>query len=240
MYIQQSTGIQAGSGVTSGRVSGRESVATNPVILSQKAATSGQSGTVNLSQESKSLASSKAVYSMETADGPRDVDLDSYFKPGAHLKNGLLDPGALLLPNASNVAALQQHISQRFPEFLARHDIPEAPATIRFDQQGQLVLSQDYPYAEQLQQALKGEPEMQRMLSTVNGLSSHVAALKSLQPMHDALDQAGSDAEVKSILERFSHLLGDNVQYPEVSLAFSADGKLTVQAGSQAGSRALV
>lgn len=224
MYIQQANAIQGASGVTPGGTA----AATEQAGVARQAATSGPSGAITLSQESKSLAYSTAVYTMETGAGRRDVDLDSYFKPGGQLQDGLLDVGALLVPNAENVKALQQHISQRFPEFLADHGIPEAPEKIEFDQNGQWVLPADYAYTDQLKAALAEDDEMQRMLSTVNALSSHLAAIQALQPMHDALDQAGSEAEVKQILERFSHLLGDNASYPPVSLAFDSDGRLTM------------
>ncbi len=74
---------------------------------------------------------------------------------------------------------------------------------------------------------------MSRMLSTVNGLSSHLAALQSLQPMHDELDAATSQAEIDSILQRFSHLLNDNARYPEVGLSFSPDGQLQMTTESR-------
>ncbi|WP_315979878.1 hypothetical protein [Aliamphritea spongicola] len=50
----------------------------------------------------------------------------------------MLDTGALLMPNAENVKALQQHISQRFPDFLAANNIPEPPAKLNMTVRGKL------------------------------------------------------------------------------------------------------
>ncbi|WP_271270403.1 hypothetical protein [Aliamphritea hakodatensis] len=226
MYIQQSAVVQP-------------AVSSAPRVRSaangdRQAATSGQPEAVTVSAQGREMSASQAIYTMETGAGRKDVDLDSFFKPGSHLKDGVLDTGALLMPSAENVKALQQHISQRFPDFLAANNIPEAPEKIEFDNQGQIVLPADYPYAEQLKDALGQDQEMSRMLSTVNGLSSHLAALQSLQPMHDALDAADSQAEIDSILQRFSHLLNDNARYPEVSLSFSEDGQLQMMADNRA------
>ncbi|MBN3561401.1 hypothetical protein [Aliamphritea spongicola] len=225
MYIQQSAVVQPAV---------PSAPHTSTVANSHnQAATSGQSETVSVSAQAREISASQAVYTMETGAGRKDVDLDRFFNPGSHLKDGVLDTGALLMPNAENVKALQQHISQRFPDFLAANNIPEPPAKIEYDSQGQIVLPADYPYAEQLKEALGQDEEMSRMLSTVNGLSSHLAALQSLQPMHDELDAATSQAEIDSILQRFSHLLNDNARYPEVGLSFSPDGQLQMTTESR-------
>lgn len=225
MYIQQSALVQPASN-TSSALSASRNAEVYPAAKSDRPE-------VSFSAEGRSLAASGAVYSMETGAGRRDIDLDSFFKPGGQLSNGLLDTSSLLLPNPENVKALQDHISLRFPDFLVKHNIPEAPEKIEFDNQGQLVLPADYAYADQLREALAGDDEMRSMLSTVNGLSSHVAALQALQPMHDALDSASSQAEIDAILERFSHLLNDNARYPQISLMFSPEGELQVAADAR-------
>lgn len=169
---------------------------------------------VSLSEDAKRLSESESVYTLKTAGGDRDVDLDSYFEPKTNATGDLFDLDSLLLPSSENLLALQDHLSGILPGFLQRHDIPEMPSEIRYDGAGNPVFPADYAYADQFRQALKEEPAVAREMSTLNALSSHVAALKALEPFHEAYEQAGSQAEIDAVLEQFSHLLGENRRYP--------------------------
>jgi hypothetical protein len=75
------------------------------------------------------------------------------------------------MPIAANMAALAQ------PGFLAEDDIPLAPETIRYGNDGTLQLPDDYPYANAFKAALEDDPALARELSTVNALASHVVGL---------------------------------------------------------------
>lgn len=208
---------------------------TNPNDSGQNAAlaNSGRSASVNgntvfLTEEAKQLSESESIYTLSTAKGDKEYDLDSYFQAKPAHEGDVFDIEGLLLPNQQNVSALQDHLSKVFPDFLSRHNIPEAPESINYDSKGQIVLPADYPYADQLKQALKEEPAIAKELSTVNALASHLAAFKELEPYRQEMDKANSQAEIDAIIEKYSYLLGDNRQYPSVELSFTEEGKLTV------------
>jgi len=189
---------------------------------------------VSLSEQAKRLDESESVYTLSTGKGDKDVDLDTYFEPKPATEASILDLDGLLLPNEQNVKALQDHLSKAFPDLLSKYNIPEAPESIQYDAEGQMVLPADYPYAEQLKQALKEEPGIAKELSTVNALASHLAALKELEPYHQEMDVASSQAEIDAIIDKYSHLLTDNRNYPSVELSFTRDGQVTVQSDQKA------
>ncbi len=181
----------------------------------------------SISEEGKALSQSDHVYRMETGNGGRYVDLESFFEPKPGLQR-LDDLGQILIPSIDNVNALQDHLSIVFPEFLKEHGIPAAPESVRYGRDGDMILPTDYPYADKLKSALESSPAMENELRTLNALSSHVAALQQLEPFHYEMSQASNQAEMDAIVERYQHLLGDNRRYPEVALSFDALGKVNV------------
>jgi len=181
---------------------------------------------VSISAEGKQKSESSSVYTMHTASGSREIDLAKHFEKQDSA--GLLDFSDILLPNKDNVNALQSYISQVFPDFLARHGIAQAPETISYDNQGQMVLPADYPYAEQLKSALKQDSVMDRTLRNSYGLASQYSALASLAPMRQEADAAKNQAELNAVFDRYSHLLNDNAKYPEPTFSFSASGELSI------------
>lgn len=211
---------------------GPTNTATNVGNSSAYAATANRfddstSGNVAVSEAAKRLSQSESIYTVSTGQGDRDVDLDTFFQRQPVAEADLFDTSKLLLPNAQNIQALQDHLSKIFPDFLARHDIPEAPESIRYDQTGQLVLPADYPYADQLKQALAQEESIAYELRALNALSSHYAAIKELEPFHEAAAAATSQAELDALIEQFSHLLRDDRSYPSVELTLSSEGQVT-------------
>jgi hypothetical protein len=196
---------------------------------------SARGSDVTLSDEAKALQTSTAVYRMDTGSGTKQIDLDRYFIQSSPVNDLASGAANLLLPSSNNVLALQEHISSVFPDFLTKHGISEAPQTMLFDNQGTLVLPNDYAYKEELTAALEQHPDMLKTLKTAHALSSHVAGIQATAPMREALAQANSQAEVDIILENFSAYLGDNraQAYPEISLQFSAKGELTITADGQ-------
>lgn len=198
-------------------------------------ATSGRAkeedgNSVSISFAAQKMNESTSVYTLNTASGNRDVDLGTFFAPTNVGNADLLSMDNLLLPSQQNVAALQDHVSKVFPEFLAKNGIPEAPESIRYDHEGKMVLPADYPYADKLKSALANEPAMAKELSTVNALSSHVAALAELEPFQQEYDQAKSKAEIDAIIDKYSHLFVDNRTYPAIELNFNKTGQLSVLA----------
>jgi hypothetical protein len=75
------------------------------------------------------------------------------------------------------VEALNRHIDSQFPAFLAAHGIVSAPASIGYDEQGQMTLPADYPYADQLEEALKSDPDMEEDLRSFNSYLTTLADL---------------------------------------------------------------
>ncbi len=181
-----------------------------------------------LSALGQRVSAADDVYQMDTGKGEENLSLSTYFAGGYSTPSLSLD--GLLMPTEKNVQALQAHISKVFPDFLAANDIPEAPDSIRYDNSGNMVLPADYPYADELKAALAENPAMARELSTTNALSSHLAALKELEPFHEEYAQAQNQAEIDAIIDKYSHLLSDNRSYPEIALMFSDDGKLSITA----------
>lgn len=190
--------------------------------------------TTVLSEQAKQMNESESVYRMGTGSGDRDIDLEVYFSPKASQQTDLFDTSNLLLPSSQNVAAIQSHINEKMPSFLARNDIPEAPEFVRYDGHGNMVLPADYAYADKFKEALAEEPGLAKAMSTVNALASHVAALKELEPFHQEMEAADSEAQIKAIIDKYSHLLSDNRSYPQIELVFTTDGRLSVEADGTA------
>ncbi|PCH60612.1 MAG: hypothetical protein COC19_05670 [SAR86 cluster bacterium] len=190
---------------------------------------------VTFSQQGRALASSDSVYSMSTAGGTKSLDLSTFFSPPELDGVISLELAAqnLLLPSAANVKALQAHISSIFPGFLSANGIAEAPAYMRFDDAGQLVLPADYAYAEELKSALKDNPAMARELQTVNALASHVAAIQESEPFREEAAGAANQTELDAIIKKYSYLFNDNRTYPEIALLFTKDGTMSITADNE-------
>ena len=200
-----------------------------------QAAVQNPNSTSQISEQARNLAQSDSAYLMDTGAGKRHLDLKAYFDvQGVSTPHTLNDVGDLLTPSAHNIQVLEKHISSVFPRFLSDNKIPEAPEKISFDNSGQLVLPADYQHADKLKQALEENPAMEKLLSSTNALSSHVAALQELQPFHNAFAQANSDAERDEVLAKYRHLISNNHSYPEISLMFNKNGGLTVNADNKA------
>ena len=101
-------------------------------------------------------ASTEFTFPMDTNKGSKKINLDDYFspKPTPNKAINLLDV-PLLLPSGHNVDTLAKYSEQKVKDLMQEYNIPKPPTTIEFDQQGQLVLPQDYPYSAQLKQAFK-------------------------------------------------------------------------------------
>lgn len=83
----------------------------------------------------------------------------------------------LALPSMERVEALKRHIDGQLPAFLAAHGIAYAPSSIRYDGEGQMGLPADYPYAGQLKEALKTDPDMAADLASFNNYLNTLADL---------------------------------------------------------------
>ncbi|MBI4986993.1 MAG: hypothetical protein HZC24_17015 [Rhodocyclales bacterium] len=134
------------------------------------------------------------------------------------------------LPTQKNVDALRHHISAAMPGFLSRNGIPSAPASISYDTAGKMQLPADYAYADQFRAALAQDPALERELSTVNALASHVAELNKLIPFQKEMAAATSQSAADAIVAKYSYLFSGNHHYDSIALAFTPNGELSVTA----------
>jgi len=111
---------------------------------------------------------------MDTNKGSREMNLDDYFAPKSFSNEPVsLFDVPLLLPSAHNVDTLAKYSERKVKDLIQEYNIPKSPATIEFDQEGQLVLRQDYPYSAQLKHAFNENPQVEKALSTTAALASH-------------------------------------------------------------------
>jgi len=176
-----------------------------------------------------------ATSEMLTNKGNLKIDLDSYFS-NSPTSTGFLnvnDLPPLLMPSAQNINALTEHVSTRFEQMLADYSIPSAPEKITFDNEGKMQVPIDYPYANELNQALEENTGIGRELRTVNALSSHYVEIQERMPFIEEIGNATSKAEIDRIIAKYSHLLHDNNSYKSIALIFSKKGNLSVTADSE-------
>ena len=172
---------------------------------------------------------------LDTSDGKRLLDLNDYFTPKTGLNFN--DPHSLpplLLPSPGNIQALSTHAAAKFRQFLADSGIPAAPSKITYGSDGKAQFPSDYAYADQLKQALAGDPAMARELSTVNALTSHFVEMKKSLPFLQAYEAAGSQQEADAVVAKFSYLFNNQRPTSQIALQFSADGSMTITADGKA------
>ncbi len=172
---------------------------------------------------------------LETSKGRVGVDFEKLYsntppKPNPHLK---LEDIPLLMPNAQNIGALSDFASKKFKQLLADKKIPEAPSSITYDRHGKMLLPEDYPYAQELRQALKDNPGLDRAMHDLNAISSHFAEFQALVPLHEELAAAKSQQQIDQVIAKYSHLLSDDRDYQSISLQFSQDGTISVNANNE-------
>lgn len=190
--------------------------------------------TVNISAAAKALFSadrktdtiggSSPVAVYDTDQGPVSLNIDDYFSTTPTSPTAELPP--LLMPTQGNIDALSAHISATFPKFLSDHGIPSAPASISYDRNGEPVFPADYPYSDQLKEALAESPVMARELSTVTALSEFKALLDESLEFQKAYSQAKTQQEIEAVLEKFSDLFSGENKGPRATLNFSTEGKI--------------
>ena len=185
--------------------------------------------------EDSSETSMKPTVNMDTNQGSIAMSLDEYFLPKEPATGpiNLLDV-PLLLPTAHNVDTLANYSEQKVKALMEQYDIPTPPATIEFDQQGQMVLPPDYAYAAQLKRAFKENPQVEEALRTTAALASHYAGIMEGQPFRDEMSTARTQADRDRIVEKYSYLFDDNRPPMHIVLSFLDDGSMLV-GGKQSG-----
>jgi len=176
-----------------------------------------------------------AIATFNTSQGYKDLNIDALFSPA--------DPSAvyslqtlppLLLPSKDNIDALTKHISAKMPQFLAENNIPSAPSSISYNQNGQIQLPSDYAYTSEFMEGLENDPVMAKELSTVNALTSHYVEMQKLVPFHNEFASANSQAEIDAVIAKYSDLLSDTRQNSIITMSLSDSGRLSLFADGKA------
>jgi hypothetical protein len=191
---------------------------------------------VTLSPQARELAASQAVSQVKTAatavfntnKGDVELDIEDYFTPNHKTFSGGIDSlPPLMMPTQNNINALAKHISNTLPGLMSNYNIPIAPETIQYDNRGQLVLPNDYPYADEFTQMLDENPALAREMSTVNALSSHLAGIQRAAQFQEE-SQGMSDGEIAALMSKYTDLFDGQHSAGDFSLGFSAEGSLQV------------
>jgi hypothetical protein len=170
-----------------------------------------------------------AVFKMNTSKGDQTaINLDEYLTPGPQSTPVKLGDIPLLLPTAHNIEILSKYSQEEFKDLLAQYDIPSPPATVEFDNEGQVILPADYAYADQLKQALSENPTVENALRTTAALASHYAGIMEGQPFRDEMSTARTQADRDRIIEKYSELFDDNRPGKQIILTFLEDGNMLV------------
>ena len=186
-----------------------------------------EDGATEASDDSASATTPTA----KSLDG-QEVDLDAYYANDPKPLTGHLGLDALadkiILPTAENIEAITAHVSVRFNELLQNYGIPEAPAQITYDNEGQLQLPADYPYADQLKQALDENPGVAHELHDLSAIADQYVGMQKAFAAQEELSQAQSQAEADAILAKYADLFSHNAPDPHIALNFSDTGALTL------------
>ena len=230
-YTQQ-TAIQQLSNSTRSPAEGNSETKENSfgaiLTLTEKGKAAAES-------EAPEKAAPSAISEMVTDKGNINIDLDSYFS-NTPSTTGFLnanDLPPLLMPSEQNINALTEHASKRFKQLLEDYNIPSAPDKITFDNEGKIQMPIDYPYANELNDALEENTGVGRELRTLNAISSHAAEIQERMPFIEEMGKASSKAETDRIIAKYSHLLNDNHSYRSMALMFSDQGDVSVTANGK-------
>jgi len=196
---------------------------------------------VTLSPQARELAASQSASQGETAatavfntnKGDIELEIDEYFSPNQKAFSGGIDAlPPLIFPTENNINALAKHISNTMPGLMSDYEIPIAPKTIQYDTHGQLVLPNDYPYADEFNQMLKDNPAFAREMSTVNALSSHYAGMQRAMEFQEE-SEGMSESEIAALVSKYSDLFDGQHSAGDFSLGFTADGLLNVNVNGE-------
>ena len=95
---------------------------------------------------------------------------------------------------------------------------------MRYDSSGQLVLPDNYPYADKFKAMLNEQPALSRQLSTLNGLTSHLVELRKVEPFQREYAAANTQAEIDAVLKKYSYLFSGQRTYSMITITLSGNG----------------
>lgn len=173
----------------------------------------------------KNATSSVGEIYLDTDKGKVAMDIDAYFTPPTEPVD--LDSIPLLAPSSENIDALSRHASAKLKKLLENYDIPYAPASISYDETGQIELPGDYAYTDEFKQMLNDNPSLERELSAINALTSHFAAMQPSLEFSRAYMATSSDSERDAVIAKYSYLFSNTPHYASIALSISADGTIT-------------
>lgn len=153
---------------------------------------------------------SSNVVSLETSNGKRDIDLDTYFDKPNGDKNMSIEDVSFMLPSAETIGTLNQHAQSKLKGLMAEYGIPEGPKSITFGNAGEMIISGDYSYKDEFNAMLQENPAMEKELRTINALSSQYVGLQ----------KAASGT-------------GNSKNYADIRLDFDHNGDLTIKADDE-------
>lgn len=190
----------------------RESVSPTENTATSSTRTQDQ---VSLSKQGKDIAhvtqaqvkTTKPLYPLDTNQGEKALDINEYFTPEHSVSPIDLANTPLLMPTQRNIATLTEHSGTEFKQLLADYNIPQPPANISYGSAGQLQLPSDYPYQNELTQALDDNPSLANELRSVAALTSHYVGMRQTQNSHEiSIDFTG---------DSFMQLMFDDKAYSE-------------------------
>ena len=189
-------------------------------------------GRARLTADSSDVGSGKTE-AYDTDHGTLQLDIDAYFTPPAQT-GATFELPPLLLPSPRNIAALREHVSAAMPQFLAQHGIAAAPASIEYDNRGQMILPADYADAAAFRQALAATPALDRELRTSAALSSHLVEMNKSLAFQQEYAAASSPAAVQQVLAKYAWLFAEQRSYSTITLQFAANGQMSIAADGKA------
>jgi len=213
----------------------------DPVVSSAKSLLSPQNDRMLLEDQERSGQAGQGLYTLDTGAGKELRDLDDFYStekpkpiPGNITVRSVAD--TIMTPSANNVRALSDHVSQRMQDLLSAHNIPEAPASVKFDSEGTMVLPDDYQYADEFKAALAKDPGFEREMSDLNAITSHFVELQRLARQEN---QATAEKDKAALMEKMKaqteqkFFSVDTGRGPNTALEFDADGVLTMTENGQ-------
>lgn len=177
--------------------------------------------------------SSRTLPTLETDQGPLEIDIDAYFDPRTaptYKTSPVHALPPLLIPSGENLKALSDHASAKFQSALQAYSIPQAPAQITFDNQGQMQIPEEYAHKQELKALFEQEPGLERELRTMNALASHTVAIMHSVAFSQEYQMANSKAAIDAVLAKYDYLFQNKRPEAQMALNFSADGLLQITA----------
>jgi hypothetical protein len=205
------------------------SASTFAALLANAERVAAKSGDTVIQTKKANTAGSDGTAVFDTDQGSKVLNIDAYFTPGDPSNvwtESSIPP--LLAPTQNNINAISRHVSAALPRFLSDNKIPYGPASISYDNSGQMQLPFDYPYAAQFKEAMANHPTMANELSAVVALTFSMTEMNKSVAFQEEYAAASTKAGIDAILAKYSYLFSSNHAAEPISLQFATNGRLSV------------